>query len=539
MTSVIETDVLIIGAGPAGLMAANELQKRDMDFICLEQRSSPSELSKALGIQARTLEIFELLGVHQEFLKKGYPGPGSKLHLGGENPSVVELYHINSQYPYLLIIPQSETESILEDHLSSLGGSVNRGHEVVEVMETDEGAYVTAKHNGELKRYVTKYLLACDGAHSKVRQDLNVPFEGEDEGYTFFLGDVDVPALNEIYINMHLNDRGAVAFFPYKDGSYRVVGMNRAKQELPHKDELSLEDLQESLNTVLSEPYQVENPKWLSYFGTAHRQVPNYKKGHVFFVGDAAHIHNPIGGQGMNLGLQDAANIVWKLDVVLKGHAEDSFLDSYDHERAPIGLDVLKETSRMLKIIDLQGAQGKIRNWTGKAALTQDWVQKKIANHFSNIYNEYEETSKNKSIQDSSLSKEAIRAGERVPDHLLLFDGSNDKSMYPLIRTYGYVCFIYIDAQEKSLIEEAYDFSKKIDETYAGLIKVFLVAKGGTVRTNGDELPVIYDVHRHLGNKLGMKKGHTLFIRPDGHVAFHESSSYLEKTLEKVRQFFS
>ncbi|WP_226584167.1 FAD-dependent monooxygenase [Halobacillus litoralis] len=539
MTSVVETDVLIIGAGPAGLMAANELQKREVDFICLEKRAQPSHLSKALGIQARTLEMFELLGINKPFMEKGYPGPGSKLHLGGEKPSLVELYYIQSRYPYLLILPQSETEELLEEHLSSLGGEVNREHDVVEVTQSEEGVYVKAVHNGETKTYFSKYLLACDGAHSKVRQALEVEFEGEDEGYTFFLGDVDVPELNEIYINMHLNDRGAVAFFPYKDGSYRVVGLDRAKQGLPHKDELPLEDLQESLNTILERPYQVENPKWLSYFGTAHRQVPSYRKDSVFFIGDAAHIHNPIGGQGMNLGLQDAANIGWKLDVVLNGHASDAFLDSYHDERSPIGKDVLKETSRMLKVINLEGAQGKIRNWTGKAALTQNWVQKRVANHLSHIYNEYEDTSRNKELQNSSLPKDAVQAGERVPDHLLFFDGTNDESLYPLIRRHGHICLVYIDAQEEDVINYAYALSKEINKTYPNLLNIFLVAKGGTVQTDDDNLPIIYDVHRHLGNKLGMKKGHTLLIRPDGHVAFHETSTDPEQTVEKVKRFFS
>ncbi|MBA2175875.1 FAD-dependent monooxygenase [Halobacillus locisalis] len=539
MTSAIETDVLIIGAGPTGLMAANELQKRGLDFVCLEKNAAPSDLSKALGIQARTLELFELLGVHRPFLKKGYPGPGAKLHLGGDSPSLVELYHIESRYPYMLVLPQSETEEILEDHLSTLGGKVHRKHDVVDINETDEGVRVEAKHDGEIITYEAKYLLACDGAHSPVREALNVEFVGEDDGYTFFLGDVDVPALNDIYINMHLNDRGDVAFFPYKDGSYRVVGLDRSKQGLPHKDELPLHELQESINTIMSEPYKVENPKWLSYFGTSHRQVPNYRKGNVFFVGDAAHIHNPMGGQGMNLGLQDVANIAWKLEAVLKGYAGDAFLDSYHEERWPLGKDVLKETSRMLKIANLEGTPGKIRNWAGKAVLTQDWVQDRIANHLSNIYNEYEDTPRNKSLRDSSLPKGAIQAGQRVPDHLLFFDGTTDESIYPLIRKHGHLCLVYIDSEDEAFLDRACSFSDKLNEAYPDLMKVVLVAKGGTVSDNRGEHSIIYDVHRHLEKKLGMRKGHTLLVRPDGHVAFHESSSDIEKTLDKVKRFFS
>lgn len=186
MSSMIETEVLIIGAGPTGLMAANELKKRDVDFVCLEKREAPSDLSKALGIQARTMEMFELLGVHKEFLEKGYPGPGAKLHLGGENASVVELYHIESRYPYLLILPQSETEQILEDHLASLGGTVDRGHDVMDVQQDAGGVYVKASYNGEVKEYKADYLIAADGAHSKVRNALHIDFEGEDEGYHLF-----------------------------------------------------------------------------------------------------------------------------------------------------------------------------------------------------------------------------------------------------------------------------------------------------------------------------------------------------------------
>ena len=539
MTSAIKTDVLIIGAGPTGLMAANELQKRGVDFVCLEKNAAPSTLSKALGIQARTLELFELLGVHRPFLKRGYPGPGAKLHLGGDTPSLVELYHIESRYPYMLILPQSETEEILEDHLSTIGGKIHREHDVVDVVEMEEGVRVEAKHNGETSTYEAKYLLACDGAHSSVREALDVEFVGEDEGYTFFLGDVDVPALNDIYINMHLNDRGDVAFFPYKDGSYRVVGLDRSKQGLPHKDELPLDELQESINHIMSEPYQVENPKWLSYFGTSHRQVPNYRKGSVFFVGDAAHIHNPMGGQGMNLGLQDVANIAWKLEAVLKGYAEDAFLNSYHEERWPLGKDVLKETSRMLKIANLEGTPGKIRNWAGKAALTQDWVQDRIANHLSNIYNEYEDIPRNKALRDSSLPKGAIQAGERVPDHLLFFDGTTDESIYPLVRKHGHLCLIYIDSEDEAFLDRACSFSEKLNDVYPNLMKLVLVAKGGTVSANRGQHSIIYDVHRHLEKKLGMKKGHTLLVRPDGHVAFHESFSEIEETLAKVKRFYS
>ncbi|RWZ54464.1 FAD-binding protein [Halobacillus fulvus] len=539
MTSLIETDVLIIGAGPSGLMAANELQRRNIDFVCLEKSPERSDLSKALGIQARALELFELMDLHKPFLERGYPGPGAKLYLGEGKPSTIDLYHIKSRYPYMLVLPQNETEEILEKHLNAMGGTIDREHEVVEVMQSENGVFVKAKHNGEWKSYMCKYLLACDGSKSGVRQALNVEFVGEDEGYTFFLGDVEIPDMSEIYIDMHLNDRGAAAFFPYKDGSYRVVGWDRTQQGQPFRDAPSLQELQESLDRILEEKsYRVGNPKWLSFFGTAHRQVENYRKGRVFFVGDAAHIHNPLGGQGMNLGLEDASNLGWKLEAVLKGYAKDSFLDSYHDERSPVATSVLRVTSKEMRMIDLKGAQGRLRNAAGRTVLTQDWVQQLIANHLAHIPKDYDKTSKNKALKDSSASRKAIQAGERVPDQMLFYDGSTDERLYPFIERYGHVCLIYIDCQDDELIEFAYSFTKKAEAEYPGLLKVFLVAKGGTVDTNGEDLPIIYDVHRHLDKSLGMKKGSTLLIRPDGHAAFHDTSADPDQTMEKLRQFF-
>ncbi|WP_227397047.1 FAD-dependent monooxygenase [Jeotgalibacillus aurantiacus] len=537
MTSIIETDVLIIGAGPAGLMAANELQKRNVDFVCLEKRPGPTKLSKALGIQARTLELLEFLGIHKQFLKEGYPGPGAKLHLAGEKPSYVELFHIKSRYPYLFILPQNEIEALFIEHLEKSGGSIQMEHEVVDMSQSRDGILVTVSHNGRQKQYAAKYALACDGAHSRVRDLLGIDFVGEDEGYTFFTADVEIPGLNEIYINMHLNDRGAVAVFPYKDGSYRVVGMDRAKQGPPYKKELKLEELQESLDRILEVPYRVEKPRYLSSFGTAHRQVRRYRIGNVFFLGDAAHINNPLGGQGMNLGLEDASNLCWKIDTVLRGLTDESFLDSYNDERYPIAQGVIRDTTRELKAIDLKGPVGLVRNWSGKAALSQSWVQPRIANYLSHIHHEYHKVKRNKLMKNTGLSRKAVQPGQRVPDQKLFFEGKSSARLYQFIHKHGFVCLIYIDCYDEKLIHYAHSLSKLFSEFYPGLIKVFLVARGGTVQIEEDRLPIIYDVHRNIERNLGMDKGNALLIRPDGHVAFHDHSQDAQKSLEMLETF--
>lgn len=538
MTELIKTDVIIIGAGPAGLMAANEFQKRDVDFICLEKRSGPTQLSKALGIQARTIELLEFLGIHELFLKRGYPGPGMKLHLAGKQPSYVELHHIKSRYPYLFILPQNEIEELFTAQLVANNAEIYMEHEVTDVKQTDEGVFVTALHNGVEKRYLAKYALACDGAKSKVRDYLNVDFIGADEGYTFFTADVEIPGLNEIFINMHLNDRGAVALFPYKDGTYRVVGMDRASQNQVEKKELKLEELQVSLDRIMDVPYRVEIPKWIKTFETAHRQVPDYRVGNVFFLGDAAHLNNPLGGQGMNLGLEDASNLCWKIDLVLKGYAKDSFLASYHEERYPIAEHVIRDTTLELKGIEQTGIIGKLRNWSGKAALSQKWLQPIVANYLSHIHHEYHKVKRNKAFRDNRLSRKAVQTGQRVPDQKLFFEGKSTARLYPFIHKHEFVALIYIDCYEQHLLDYAHTFSELVEAVYPGLVKVFVVARGGTLRLEEESLPIIYDVHRHLDNGIGMEKGSILILRPDGHVLLHDLSRDPQLVLDKMARYF-
>lgn len=538
MTEVIKTDVLIIGAGPAGLMAANEFQKRGVDYICLEKRPGPTPLAKALGIQARSVELLEFLGIHELFLKRGYPGPGMKMHLAGREPSYVELHHIKSRYPYLFILPQNEIEELFIANLAAQDAEVYMEHEVVDVKQTDNGVLVTALHHGVEKHYSAKYALACDGAKSRVRQFLDVPFVGEDEGYTFFTADVEIPGLNEIFINMHLNDRGAVALFPYKDGTYRVVGMDRARQGKDAPKEMPLEALQESLDRILEVPYRVELPKWIKTFQTEHRQVPDYRVGNVFFLGDAAHVNNPLGGQGMNLGLEDASNLCWKLDLVLKGYAKDSFLASYHEERYPIAQEVIRDTTLELKGIEQTGLIGKLRNWSGKAVLSQGWVQPLVANYYSHIHHEYHKVKRNKAFKDKRLSRKAIQSGQRVPDQKLFFEGKSTARLYPFVQKHEFVCLIYIDCYERELIDYAHSFNKLVEDVYPSMMKVFVVARGGTLDLEEEALPIIYDVHRHLDIGIGMEKGSTLILRPDGHVLFHDLSMDAQTMIDKIGAYF-
>ncbi|SHN33351.1 FAD-dependent monooxygenase [Gracilibacillus kekensis] len=536
----VQTDVIVVGAGPSGLMAANQLRHYKIDFVCIEKQKKRSVFSKAMGIHARTLEMLDLLGIAESFIERGYPGHGAKLYMGEEKESVLALHHIESRFPYMLAIPQTETEEILENHLNNKGGTINRGEELIDVTNSDQGVCVKVEKDGEIIEYQGQYLLACDGAHSKVREILDVEFIGEKEGKTFFLGDVKTTAVEHSMITGFINERGAIVFFPYLNGTFRVVGLDLSIQGKSQLHEnLSLQELNQSINYVTATPIDINDANWLTYFGTAHKQVKNYQNGRVFFVGDAAHIHNPLGGQGMNLGIQDAANICWKLSTVIKAHAKTTILETYDQERRPIAKDILQQTSRLLRFISTKATVGKIRNYLTKGLLNSSKIQYHIANNLSHIKYHYDVAPFNKRLTDSRLKMGSLQAGERIPDILFLYKELPDLRLYRLLQEQSFLCLVYMEEQTEDVIRYANLLEEQISSKYGDLIQTFLVVKGGVPSMGGNQLPVIYDVYREFEKKLTLRNGHTMLLRPDAHVGFHTIAQDNDPPLTHIHTFFN
>ncbi|SES14475.1 2-polyprenyl-6-methoxyphenol hydroxylase [Gracilibacillus ureilyticus] len=536
----VQTDVIVVGAGPSGLMAANQLSHYQIDYVCIEKEKNRSVFSKAMGIHARTLEMLDLLGITDSFIERGYPGHGAKLYMGEQKASLLALHQIESRFPYMLAIPQTETEEILENHLNNKGGAINRGEELIDVINNNESVVVTVVKDGEIIEYQGQYLLACDGAHSKVRERLGVEFIGDKEGKTFFLGDVETSTVDHSMITGFINERGAIVFFPYLNGTFRVVGLDLSIQGKRKKhDKLLLQELKQSIDYVANTSIEIDDAKWLTYFGTAHKQVKNYQYGRVFFVGDAAHIHNPLGGQGMNLGLQDATNICWKLSTVIKEHAETALLETYDQERRPIAKDILQQTSRLLRFISTKATVGKFRNYLTKGLLTSSRIQYHIANNLSHIKYHYDSTPINKRLADSRLKMNSLQAGDRIPDILFLYKEVPDRRLYHLLQEQSFLCFVYMEEQTGDVIRYANLLEEQISSKFGDLVQTFLVVKGGVPNMEGNQLPVIYDVYREFEQKLTLRNGHTMFIRPDAHVGFHTIEQDNEAILARMHKFLN
>ncbi|GGM74745.1 FAD-dependent oxidoreductase [Lentzea pudingi] len=333
-------DVIIAGCGPAGAMLAAELRLHDVRVLVVEKEAEPaSSFARIVSLHARSLEIMAMRGLLERFLERGRQRPVGGSFAGIPKPTPEGL---DSDFTSLLGIPQPVVESLLEDHALTLGAQVRRGCAVAGLAQDDEG--VTAElADGERLR--AKYLVGCDGARSTVRKLLGVGFPGEPSRNDTLMGEMAASAPPEEIAAKVAEVRettGAFTFGPFGEGIYRVVIPVAGVSE--DRAEPTIDDFAHQLRTLAGTDFGIHSPRWLSRFGDATRQAESYRTGRVLLAGDAAHIHPPAGGQGLNLGVQDAVNLGWKLAAQVRGWAPESLLDTYHAERHPVAADVLDNT---------------------------------------------------------------------------------------------------------------------------------------------------------------------------------------------------
>ena len=345
----MNVDVAIIGAGPVGLMLANLLQRAEISYCLVEQRTGRDYWCKALGVSPRTLEIFDQLGILDEALDRGLFFRA--LNLVSPDGTVTRHEVLEGKYPYgSLSLSQFETENLLEQDLRRHGGSISRGLSFETLSQDDSGVRVLVRDaQDQTQEIQARYLVGCDGAHSPVRKELGLSFEGDRYAPKFMLGDIDLdwdrPHPEVWKFATAAGEMCVVVPIAGSAQRYRVSMATPAdmwEKETP--DPPSLELLRQKLPSQL----KISNLRWSSFYGVSHRLVSDYRQGRVFLAGDAAHIHPPIGGLGMNTGLQDAHNLAWKLAQVIQSQAHERLLESYHPERHKIGAEVVALTSQRM-----------------------------------------------------------------------------------------------------------------------------------------------------------------------------------------------
>ena len=346
--TAFDTDILIVGAGPVGLFLANECARKGLRYRIVETNATQSQYSKALAIFPRTLEIFDMAGVVAPFLERANRVTFVSVVSHGKQLAHVQFTPEDSPYNFVAMVPQDVTEQILLGELRSRGGDVEYQTTFRKAEQLDDHVVATLERNGQSFQLTAAFVVGCDGAHSAVRHLLDLSFEGGAYQDSFMLADVesnDVLPANELQLCP--SDLGPLAIFPMSANRRRIVAtVDQAQGDAP-----SLAFVQQVVQKRAPKGFEAKSLHWSSYFRIHHRHVSQLRRGRMFIAGDAAHIHSPFGGQGMNTGLQDVWNLAWKLDFDLRGHGGETLLDSYTAERLPVIKSVIQTTDTLTKFM--------------------------------------------------------------------------------------------------------------------------------------------------------------------------------------------
>ncbi|HEY9243414.1 MAG TPA: FAD-dependent monooxygenase [Streptosporangiaceae bacterium] len=343
---IFDVDVAVAGAGPAGLLLAGDLARAGVSCTVFERRPGRSSLTRAFAVHARTLEQLDARGIADQLVASGTPVPELRFFAN----AALDLTRLPSRFRYLLVTPQYETERVLEERARSLGAGLWHDAEVTGFTQYPDGVEVTVRQDGRPDHLVRAgYLVGADGIHSTVRQALGMPFPGQPVLRSVMLAEVHLSEPPPDVLTVNTTGDAFAIIAPFGDGWYRVIAWHRHNQP-PEDTPVSLAEVRDVTGQALGTDYGMHDPRWMSRFHSDERQVPRYRDGRVLLAGDAAHVHSPAGGQGMNTSIQDAANLGWKLAAAVQGWAPDGLLDTYHAERHPVGRQVLRGSGALLRV---------------------------------------------------------------------------------------------------------------------------------------------------------------------------------------------
>ncbi|MGY1548904.1 FAD-dependent monooxygenase [Streptomyces sp. MN6] len=408
--------VTVVGAGPTGLLLAGDLAEAGVAVTLLEKRPHKiSNLSRAFGVHARTLEQLDARGLADDLLATGSTITRLRLF----RRLSLDLTTLPSRFPFLLITPQYEVERLLEKRARRLGVRFRYETELLALRQDADGVDIDVRTgDGTTTTHRAAYVVGSDGHRSAVREAIGQPFPGVSVITSLFLADVRLAEKPESVLTVDGVGDVFAMIASFGDGWYRVMGWNR-RNEVPDDHPLDLDEVKDVTRRALGTDYGMHDARWLSRFHSDERQAPEYRVGRVFLAGDAAHVHSPAGGQGMNTGLQDAANLGWKLAAVVKGQAPDSLLDTYQAERHPVGKAVLRSSGGLVRLARAQSpALRALRAVVSALVNTAAPARTKVLAQITGIGYRYPAPRGSHRVVGTRVADVALRSGNRLYESL-------------------------------------------------------------------------------------------------------------------------
>lgn len=500
-----KTQVVIVGAGPTGLSLAAQLLRYDISFIIIEKNEKTTPFSKALVVQARTLEIFNELGIAEKALNEGQITTGLNLFYKGKQKAAINISGLgegSSPFPYALSLEQSKTEKLLVDYLSAHKKSVEWESEFTYFEQNKNSVAVYYKDNtGQQQKIEAEYLVGCDGASSVIRHQMGLSFEGDTVPKIFYVADVKLksPVINKNELFMFLIKKGFVLFFPMEgSGHYRIVGTLPGVEEV--NEQFNFSSIESDIKEQIFVPIEFEKLQWFSSYKVHSRKASSFENGRCYIAGDAAHIHTPAGGQGMNTGIQDAYNLAWKISFTIRKEVNADVLSSYSTERIENAKHLLQTTDRMFDI--MSGANAfwnfirlhffaKIIGLISKSAVIKKRIFPLISQTGISYDNSY-------LTINSSVGK--VKAGVRMP-YFIFSDG---KPIFDYITEPAFKILFFGDS------------------------------KGRSNQFSNIKITVAVEYFKEIPNSLfGQEKKFYILLRPDNHI------SYIGKDLSICMKFLN
>lgn len=539
--------VMVIGAGPVGLTLACELYRHGVPCRIIEQASEPHRHSKAFAVHARTLEVFTQMGIAPEMLAQGKPVAEASFFSGRKLMLRTSFKELAAPYPYFLALPQYQVEQILEKQLIQLGGKVERGVALTHIAQNGHHPTLTLTHPQQEQETVSPtWVVGCDGGRSTVRKLLEIPFTGSayDMGFIVIDAKVKWPAAAP-GANTYLTDKGYLMLVPFpKEGYYRVVLDCPAGEQ---KQAPTLEEVNSLKDAYGFGDLEISEPLWISRTQVQRRMVPAFRHGSVFLAGDAAHLHSPVGGQGLNTGIQDAHNLGWKLAYVCRGFSTTALLDSYNEERHPVVAAVLQRTDLLNRMLTVKQPVLKfLRNAVYAFLSFKKSFRLKTASIAAGLDYHYRKSSLVQEDAAGFTRKETKRAGDLVPGHVWINGDTHGKPLTDLWQDSRYILMVFGgNGQQQQSWQELKDLAVTVNRQYPQQVVSCLVSpEERAFDPKQPGLLYLTDPENHYRRLFGEDKPALYLIRPDGYIAYHSHQmnlmgllNYLSSHLIKQQVF--